>query len=177
MLVGAEAPPIRLSIIKTARHPDFCAEQCTHPSCKFNDCKGNRFELTVEGEGTKVQLKAPHHKNVFRGFTAIEFDFPTGTESSDQFGRLMSLHVNEGHKVLAVGRRFAASSGGSSCMLFLSGAGIGFSDSTFTAYWHSILKKYGAAHSYPPALARTIFVESYTGKQGDSSGDSNDRPL
>lgn len=55
LVVGFCAPPIRLSIIKTAVHPDY-VEECMDLDCRRGpDCRGNIFQL-IDGKqdtGTK----------------------------------------------------------------------------------------------------------------------------
>jgi hypothetical protein len=60
LVVGVCAPPIRLSIIKSAVHPDY-AKECMDPDCRRGpDCLGNVFKL-IDGK------QAMHGYQVIRG--------------------------------------------------------------------------------------------------------------
>lgn len=52
LVVGSDAPPIRLSILRTARHQTYVESACMQPDCVLPACKGNRFELLEEASTT-----------------------------------------------------------------------------------------------------------------------------
>lgn len=105
-----------------------------------------------------VSLTAPHHKTTARGFGAITISYPPGSI----FTSLFETHVKEGHAILQKGQRFCASRGGSEAMLFLSGSGSSFTESTFNHFWKVLLST-TSTFQFPPTLARTLFVEAYCG--------------
>ena len=63
LVTGREAPPCRLSIIKTVAHPCMVVDDvCQDHDCVIEGCKGNRVELIMTGEEERVKIIAPHHK-------------------------------------------------------------------------------------------------------------------
>lgn len=106
-------------------------------------------------EGPQVQLTAPHHKNDRRGFDAIEVTYPRGL-----LGRLFEVHLREGHKLLK-GKKEQP-------MLFVSGYGLQYNDSTFSQAWAQIIARRSSFKHFPASAARSTFVEAYTGAFGMS---------
>lgn len=102
-------------------------------------------------EGPQVLLIAPHHKNDRRGFDPIEVTYPKGL-----LGRLFEIHINEGHRLLTDDEQ---------PMLFVSGSGRAFNDTTFCHLWKKILMRSPFEHFGASAI-RSTFVEAYTGAYG-----------
>lgn len=165
---GTDAPPCRLSIIKTLVHPSKVSiGGCLDPDCLLRDCKGNRMELVgggaTAGGGsnssiitpTSVRIIAPHHKTeaLMQNQGPLDITLPPGRPLTD-----MLVHwIQHGWHCLVSSTHSSTSS------LFLSSVGRPFTDTTFWQYWMKLLQDRPVGLSlFPPNLARTSFVEAFT---------------
>ncbi len=179
LVVGRYLPPIRLEILRTLVHPDHITpgvlNQCINKDCKDRRCPGNHISVIKHasvGEeseqrtavGRHIRFRAPHHKNDRRGFGAIEFDLPEGKLTE----RLLD-HIDFGHAMLTQLASSAVLKKGElpSPILFVSRAGNPFSPCTFSQFWTSIIREVEEIPHFPPSLARTSFVDSYTAQYGE----------
>ncbi len=177
LVVGRYLPPIRLEILRTLVHPDHVTpgvlNQCINKDCRDRKCPGNHISVykpAVAGEqdggftGRRIHFKAPHHKNDRRGFSAIEFDLPEGKLTE----RLLD-HIDYGHQMLTQLASGSVLTKGDlpSPILFVSRAGNPFSTCTFSQFWTSIIREVEEIPHFPPSLARTAFVDSYTAQYGE----------
>jgi len=159
LVTGRETPPCRLSIIKTLLHPCCVDEwECQDQDCNNKGCKGNRVEVVacgaVGGDET-VRIIAPHHKteDSLQGQGPLDVTLPQGSLSS-----LMLAWVKSGWFCLD-GKRKDPN-------LFTSTYGLAFTDSTFCQYWKRLMQSAPPNLPYfPPNLARTSFVEEWTGSR------------
>jgi len=167
LVSGREMPPCRLSIIKTIMHPSLVEDLgCQDPDCNTRGCRGNRAELVGGGGGggassssnsnsnLGVRIIAPHHKTEDKGRQQGPLDviLPPG-----QLTEFAVYWIQKGWKVAT------DTTGSSTSTLFMSSRGFAFNDSTFTHYWKQLMKSAPATLPYfPPNLARTSFVESFT---------------
>jgi len=93
------------------------------------------------------------------GAAPLEYTFPSGPLT-----KLLLVHIKQGHEILTQTK-------GDSKMvrLFVSSRGSAFKDpSNFTQYWEILMRQVdtmGQAY-FAPSLARTMFVEDYTGAHG-----------
>lgn len=99
--IGVEAPPCRLSIVKSAVHPKYHGKvRCPDKDCRHPDtCGGNTWKVTSaeeDADGAEIQLVAPHHKNDARGFESIMYTYAKGSV----FAKLFFLHIDKGHQLL-----------------------------------------------------------------------------
>ena len=164
LVTGRDMPPCRLSIVKTLLHPSMVSEgmQCPDPDCNLRECKGNRVEV-LGGEGAsssssmdnpnlKIRILAPHHKTEFVGQTQrlLDVTLPPG-----KLTNFFLFWIYHGWHLI--------SDRGPSSSLFLTFNGASFSDSTFCHYWRKLMASAPPSLPYfPPNLARTSFVESFT---------------
>ena len=173
LTVGRFQPPIRLSIERSLLHPSHATNSdgrrgqlkvCLDPDCRTTGCLGNR--LVVVGDAPDwgsdvadtrvIQFIAPHHKTERRGFSAISFDLPEGI-----FTKLLLLHIDHGHRILT------QYTGDYMPFLFSTRMGKQFSACNFTQYWGILMKSAKDIPYFPPSLARTSFVDSYTSVFGE----------
>jgi hypothetical protein len=168
LVTGRDMPPCRLSIVKTLLHPSMVSEgmRCPDPDCNLRECKGNRVEV-LGGEGIssssssinimdnpnlKIRILAPHHKTEFVGQTQRLLDVTLPPGKLTNFFLFWIYH----------GWHLISDRGTSSC-LFLTFNGASFRDSTFCHYWRKLMASAPPSLPYfPPNLARTSFVESFT---------------
>ncbi len=172
LVVGRYLPPIRLEILRTLVHPDHIADgglgKCISKDCRDRRCPGNHLSVYGQDDGVtcsrRIHFKAPHHKNDRRGFGAIEFDLPEGKLTE----RLLD-HIDHGHALLTQLASGAVLKKGQlpSPILFVSRAGNPFSTCTFSQFWTSIIREVEEIPHFPPSLARTSFVDSYTATYGE----------
>jgi hypothetical protein len=183
MVTGSYVPPPRLHTLKSACHPDL-AVSCTDPDCMLGpQCRGNRFELSVEGGVDVVRYVAPHHKNDRRsGVVSMTITYAL---PADALTRLMAVHIREGHQLLRALHRKRQP------RLFMSNTGLEFADPKlgdlrFDVWWKaffhgklgpaSLMQRQagaGAVPYFPPSKGRNIFVEYYMATTGNSHpGDS-----
>ena len=84
-------------------------------------------------------------------------DLPPGDLTS-----LLLIHIKAGRAVLTLEQ--ADDDDSAEDRLFVSRAGIAFSNATFTQYWGKVMGRALQTHGityFPPSKARTIFVEAY----------------
>lgn len=173
LTVGRFQPPIRLSIERTLLHPSHETNKdgrrgqqkvCMDPDCRTTGCLGNRLVVVGDlpdddselGDTRTIQFIAPHHKTERKGFSAITFTLPEGI-----FTKLLLLHIDYGHKLLT---QFT---GDHMPFLFATKSGKQFSAANFTQYWGILMKSAKDIPYFPPSLARTSFVDSYTSLFGE----------
>jgi len=88
----------------------------------------------------------------------MEYTFPGGPLT-----KLMLAHIKQGHQILT------QSKGDKMVRLFVSAKGNAFKKApNFTQYWAHLMSKvdtHGQAY-FAPSVARTMFVEEYTGAHG-----------
>ena len=183
LVVGRFIPPIRLEILRTLVHPSTLTDgvkgQCKDRDCRDRRCLGNHLRVIIppppdgssavglDGQHQMqryIRFRAPHHKNDRRGFAAIEFDLPLG-----QLTQRLLDHMDYGHKVLAQtsGKSVLQRGELPPSNLFLSRQGNPFSPATFCQFWMAIMKEQSEIKYFPPGLARTSFVDSYTSEYGE----------
>ena len=161
LVVGADIPPLRLSVLKTLLQPSLIdSYRCTDNDCLREDCLGNHVEVEGGNElgvgGTGVILHIIHHKNDRRGHWGdpLSITLPEGA-----FLRLMLVHIQQGRDMITSWQKTPE--------LFVSNLGRVFSDSTFVHYWTSLMRTAAAFKipRFPPSDGRTIFVEDFTSSQ------------
>jgi hypothetical protein len=159
LVVGADLPPVRASLIKSLIQPhhSMAIGQCQDRDCLMNNCKGDRIQVEgynqTESGSTELKLLVVHGKNDRRHQEGnYQVEIPTGL-----FKDLLLSHIEEG--------RFALEQVGfnkEACLkLFVSNAGNPFSDATFVHYWKTAMDTaLGFGLPYiTPTLARTVFIE------------------
>lgn len=172
LVTGSHFPPIRLDVIKHLPTPESSRlDGCQDPDCLGSNCPGNRLEV-VSLEGTpcgrdfwdagytteSFRLHIVHGKNDRRASAEsykYSIDLPRGDLTA-----LMSIHVKVGRGILTL----TTPDDEPETRLFVSDAGMAFTDATFTQYWGKLMRQGAAAHALPyfaPSKARTIFVEAY----------------
>lgn len=135
---------------------------CRDKDCRDKNCLGNRVELvgspSLDDDGSevcaedRVRILGVHHKNDGRGKRGgnnIDILLPLGP-LNDMF----LFWIKLGWGMIP----------SSSPELFRSQWGNQFSNSTFTQYWALLMRTalpLGLSY-FPPNLARTSFVESFT---------------
>jgi hypothetical protein len=173
LVVGTDVPPCRISIIKSVKHPDYVGKTvCGDPDCRRpNTCTGNHFlvnprETTAEDDtesgnesdaeqSFSVRLIAVHHKtSENKGIAPIEYTIPPGLLTD-----VLLAHIQHGQPFLTelLPKK--------NIMMFNSNAGNPFNDQTFNHYWEGLMGRSGQQY-FPPSLARTVFVDRYTGANG-----------
>jgi hypothetical protein len=114
-----------------------------------------------EEEEERIMLIAPHHKTEDRKPGHMEMKLPQGVLT-----KLFLYWIKTGWGALP-----SRVPKGKRCNnIFTSTLGNAFTDSTFCQYWMKIMKATSSSLPYfPPNLARTSFVESFTGCMGTES--------
>ena len=100
----------------------------------------------------RVVIYVVHHKTE-RNSHPIKIVLPKGLLSD-----MLVWWINTGWQIIKNGKNSPA--------LFKSSYGFAFTDCTFTQYWKKIMKSAPPSLPYfPPNMARTSFVESYTASE------------
>lgn len=146
---------------------------CPDPDCREpkGTCSGNKLELFTEVDGDdaaaghgaqelqRVRIKVVHHKTDRRESHQgpLEYEFPAGPLTD-----LLLFHIKEGHRALT------GPFGGRKPLMFNSSAGNEFSCVTFCQYWQKAMRDMDTMGQeyFCPSLARTMWVEDYTGENG-----------
>jgi hypothetical protein len=101
----------------------------------------------------RVVIHGVHHKTENHSQGALKIVLPKGLLSD-----MMVWWIKTGWQHLKNGHN--------SPTMFKSSYGFAFTDSTFTQYWKKIMKSASPSLLYfPPNMARTSFVESYTASE------------
>jgi hypothetical protein len=175
LVTGSHFPPLRLDVIKHLPTPESSRlNGCQDPDCLgSNCCLGNRLEV-LRAEGAPCghdfwdagyateffRLHIVHGKND-RRMSAEKYKYSVDLPRND-LNALLFIHTKAGRDILTL----ATHDDEPETRLFVSDAGMAFTDATFTQYWGKVMRQGALTHALPyfaPSKARTIFVEAYMG--------------
>lgn len=145
-------PPLRLSCIRSLKHFAYTGP-CTEPCCSIPRCRGNRV-CVVTSQPLQMTFELPHHKNEKAwGRGGIDFALPP------EFAQLMYTFLGLPHQKLCSWHNFIEAD----CpFVFMSNAGKGFDNATFSTYWTKWLVAHNAC-AMPPSFCRQVFVAERRG--------------
>ena len=137
-------------------HPGRASGRISHHPWRESGMSGGRASSFDIPPLTPL---ARHHLTCRRGNPApLEYTFPSGPLT-----KLLLTHIKQGHEIITQAK------GDKMVRLFVTSKGNAFKDpSNFTQYWENLMRQVdtkGQAY-FPPSLARTMFVEEYTGAHG-----------
>jgi hypothetical protein len=171
LVTGSHFPPLRLDVIKHLNTPEFSRlHGCRDPDCLGSDgCPGNRLEVLQgspcghdywdPGYATEsFRLHIVHGKND-RRLSAEKYQYSVALPRNE-LTTLLLIHINAGRDILTL----TSPDDEPETRLFVSDAGMAFTDATFTQYWAKLMRWGTLTHALPyfaPSKARTIFVEAY----------------
>lgn len=126
---GKDVPCLRLSTLKSCRHPEVKG-MCFDRDCPVKaTCLGNRMVLLGGGPAYAVRYVAPHHKNEGRGKgVPLSVILPKG-----DLADLVVLHIKVGHKVLGMTSEEPLPN------LFMTKSACAFTDVTFCQWWRHMV--------------------------------------